>query len=71
MAHVAGPKKCSNAACTCSVQDPKSKYCSAHCEGMGQKVELMCSCGHATCGATVSVYPPIEQDQPPTGRIVH
>ena len=64
MATQAGPRKCANAACTCMVNG-KDKYCSAHCEGMGQKVELMCVCGHAECGATVTVYAPIEPDQPP------
>jgi|GEM_PF-6464822 len=64
MATVAGPKKCGNAACTCLVPE-KTKYCSAHCEGIAQKVELMCSCGHADCGATVSVFPPLDPEQPP------
>jgi hypothetical protein len=71
MATQAGPKKCGNAACTCTVPDSKSKYCSAHCEGMGQRVELMCTCGHAHCGATVSVFPPIEPDQPQAPRQIH
>ena len=57
MATHAGPKKCGNAACTCTVPDSKSKYCSAHCEGMAEKVEIMCTCGHASCGATESVVP--------------
>ncbi len=48
-------KKCGNAACTCTLPDNKSKYCSAHCEGMTDKVELMCTCGHPGCGATESV----------------
>lgn len=63
MATAAVPRKCANAACTCTVPE-KSRYCSAHCEGIAQKVELMCACGHEHCGATVSVYPPIEPDVP-------
>lgn len=43
------PKKCANAACTC-VAPEKAKYCSAHCEGVAQKVEIMCTCGHPNCG---------------------
>lgn len=65
MATQAGPKKCGNAACTCMIPAGKEKFCSAHCEGMDKKVELMCCCSHAECGATVSVYAPIEPDQPP------
>ncbi len=64
MATQAGPRKCANAACTCTVVE-KSKYCSAHCEGIGGKIELMCCCGHADCTATMSTYAPIEPDQPP------
>jgi hypothetical protein len=71
MATQAGPRKCCNAACTCTVQEPKAKYCSAHCEGIANKVELMCCCGHATCGATMSTYAPIEPDQPSSPPPVH
>lgn len=42
------PRKCGNAACSC-VPPEKAKYCSAHCEGVAQKVEIMCTCGHPNC----------------------
>ena len=42
------PKKCANAACSC-VPPANAKYCSAHCEGVAQKVEILCSCGHSGC----------------------
>ncbi len=71
MATLATPRKCANAACSCMVQD-RGKYCSAHCEGIAQKVELMCTCGHAGCDATISVYQPIERDDPqPPASLVH
>jgi hypothetical protein len=50
-----GPKKCANMACTC-LAPAKKKYCSDHCEGMGSKMEILCLCGHADCGA-VTVQP--------------
>ena len=48
-------KKCANAACSCAAPD-KAKYCSAHCEGVEKKVEIMCTCGHSGCemGSTAS-----------------
>jgi hypothetical protein len=49
---MANTKKCANAACTCVPAD-KSKYCSAHCEGVADKVEIACQCGHASCGGNV------------------
>jgi hypothetical protein len=39
-------------ACTCLAPE-KKKYCSDHCEGMGSKMEIMCLCGHADCGASM------------------
>jgi hypothetical protein len=42
------PKKCGNAACCC-VPPANAKYCSAHCEGVAQKVEILCTCGHPGC----------------------
>ena len=41
-------KTCANAACSC-IPPEKQKYCSAHCEGMGDKVEVLCGCGHDSC----------------------
>ncbi len=41
-------KKCANAACNCIPQG-KEKYCSAHCEGMGDRTEIVCTCGHEGC----------------------
>ncbi len=64
MSNQANPKKCGNAACTCNVADSKSKYCSAHCEGMAEKVEIMCTCGHASCGSTEIIAVPAEPVQP-------
>lgn len=49
----AAPKKCANAACNC-VPPANSKYCSAHCEGVAQKVEIMCTCGHPNCTVSTS-----------------
>lgn len=42
------PKKCGNAACSC-VPPANAKYCSAHCEGVATKVEILCTCGHPGC----------------------
>ncbi len=42
------PKKCGNAACVC-VPPANAKYCSAHCEGVATKVEILCTCGHPGC----------------------
>jgi hypothetical protein len=41
-------KTCANAACSC-IPPEKEKYCSAHCEGMEDKVEVLCGCGHGSC----------------------
>ena len=41
-------KTCANAACSC-IPPEKQKYCSAHCEGMEDKVEVLCGCGHDSC----------------------
>jgi hypothetical protein len=49
---MATPKKCGNATCTCLAPE-KKKYCSDHCEGIGNKLEIICLCGHADCGVTV------------------
>ena len=49
---MASPKKCGNAACTC-VPENKAKYCSAHCEGVGDRMEVVCMCGHPDCGGNV------------------
>jgi hypothetical protein len=45
---MATTKKCANPACNC-VPTGKEKYCSAHCEGIGDKTEIMCTCGHEGC----------------------
>ncbi len=45
-------KKCANVACSCAAGD-KSKYCSPHCEGIAQKTEIMCTCGHPGCTGAV------------------
>ena len=46
-------KKCDNPACSCVPPD-KEKFCSAHCESLDNKVEVMCHCGHNHCsGAAV------------------
>lgn len=41
-------RKCANAACNC-VPPNKEKFCSAHCEGIGDKTEIVCTCGHEGC----------------------
>jgi hypothetical protein len=45
---MAQPKKCENPACSCIPTDG-SKYCSAHCEGIAGKTEVLCACGHSGC----------------------
>lgn len=45
---MSAPKKCANAACSCVPTD-KAKYCSAHCEGVANKTEIVCHCGHDNC----------------------
>ncbi len=47
------PKKCANAACTCLAPE-KKKYCSDHCEGIGNKMEIVCGCRHPDCGGKAS-----------------
>jgi nucleotide-binding universal stress UspA family protein len=40
-------KKCAHSPCTCT---PRSgRYCSAHCEAMGERSEIDCRCGHPDC----------------------
>jgi hypothetical protein len=46
---MASPKKCANPVCSCVPPDG-SKYCSAHCEGLADKIEVVCQCGHGHCG---------------------
>ncbi len=41
-------RKCANPACSCEATD-KSKYCSAHCEGTADTLEVVCECGHPGC----------------------
>ena len=41
-------RKCANAACNC-IPPNKDKYCSAHCEGIGDKTEIVCTCAHEGC----------------------
>jgi hypothetical protein len=45
---MANPKKCANAACSC-IAPANSKYCSPHCEGIANKTEIVCTCGHSDC----------------------
>lgn len=45
---MASLKKCANPACNC-VPPNKEKYCSAHCEGIADKTEIVCTCGHEGC----------------------
>ena len=48
---MANQKKCANMTCTCLAPE-KKKYCSDHCEKIGNKMEIICLCGHADCGVT-------------------
>jgi hypothetical protein len=48
---MANLKKCANMTCTCLAPE-KKKYCSDHCEGIGNRIEIICLCGHADCGVT-------------------
>jgi len=41
-------KKCDNPACGCMASE-NSKYCSAHCEAIAEKTEVVCTCGHPGC----------------------
>jgi hypothetical protein len=45
---MSNPKKCANMACNCLAPE-KKKFCSDHCEGIGNKMEILCLCGHAEC----------------------
>ena len=45
---MANSKKCANPACNCIAPD-KQKYCSAHCAGIADKTEILCTCGHEGC----------------------
>lgn len=47
------PRKCANVACSCIITDG-SKYCSAHCEGIGDRNEVVCRCGHPECTGNVN-----------------
>jgi len=47
------PKKCANASCTC-LPPEKKKYCSDHCEKIGNRMEVICLCGHADCCVTAT-----------------
>ncbi len=47
-------KKCGNPACSC-VPPEKEKFCSPHCESLGDKVEVMCQCGHPHCSGEATV----------------
>lgn len=49
---MANTKKCGNAACSC-IPPGKDKYCSSHCEGVGNKTEIACQCGHSSCAGNV------------------
>jgi hypothetical protein len=60
---MANPRKCANATCTCLAPE-KKKYCSDHCEGIGNKIEILCLCSHANCGVTAfqtSAMPEFDQ----------
>lgn len=50
---MASPKKCGNAACSCTPPD-KEKFCSPHCEAMKSRVEFLCGCGHSHCEGAAS-----------------
>ena len=50
---MAKAKKCANPACSCVTTDG-SKYCSAHCEGIGDRTEVVCRCGHPECTGDVT-----------------
>lgn len=55
MAHTVNTKKCANPVCSCIPTDD-TKYCSAHCESMDGKTEVVCTCGHPGCrGDAVNV----------------
>jgi hypothetical protein len=49
-------KKCANPACSC-IPPNHEKFCSSHCEGLDDSVEIVCQCGHDHCalGSTRTV----------------
>jgi len=57
---MASPRKCANAACNC-IPEGKEKFCSAHCEGIGDRTEIVCTCYHDGC-VEVSKPAPIYSD---------
>jgi hypothetical protein len=46
-------KKCAHPSCSCDAQ-ADSDYCSTYCEGQAETPDVICSCGHGSCGATPS-----------------
>ncbi len=47
------PRKCANPPCSC-IPANGEKYCSAHCEGASERIEMVCHCGHADCKGEVT-----------------
>ncbi|MBI2690162.1 MAG: hypothetical protein HYX27_27975 [Acidobacteria bacterium] len=43
------PDKCAHPSCQCDAA-PDSRYCSAYCEGQGKTSDIICNCGHTSCG---------------------
>ena len=39
---------CKNPPCTCPVEKGE-KFCSVHCQGTGNTVQIDCDCGHPAC----------------------
>lgn len=46
-------KKCANASCNC-VPANGEKYCSAYCEGAGERTDVVCHCGRPGCRGDVT-----------------
>lgn len=47
-------KKCANPACNC-IPPEKEKFCSSHCQGMKEKTEILCGCGHPHCAGAAPI----------------
>jgi hypothetical protein len=64
---MASPRKCANAACNC-IPEGKEKFCSAHCEGIGDRTEIVCTCYHDGCVEASKPVQPLSETSVAAGR---